>query len=381
MASIPLSAVKEKVECAGNCFLAEDIYAPHDLPFFENSAMDGYAGRMEDFFSGAELPILNVLSAGDPFPSELPPKTVAQIFTGAPIPKGADTVIRREDTQEFSDKINILIPPAKQGQNVRKKGEQIQKGSFLLKKGHRLTPASIGLMAGLGIAEILIYPKPIIGLIVTGDELIKAGTPWIEGKIYESHSAMLISALEQLGITQLISVFAKDTQAEIAHAIEQMIPKVDCLFLTGGVSMGDKDFVKPALIEVGAVIQFHKIKQKPGKPLLFAKHQNIPILAFPGNPASVLTGYYIYGLPLLQNLMGNPLPQTKWQKAPLKVNSDTKPGLMRFFRAVFQDQELTISGGQDSNSLVTYAHSNAIVKIPENVGLVNAGEIVSYILI
>ena len=263
---------KRSTEASAGYVLAGDILSPMPLPSFRQSSMDGYAIIHSDVTGkGISLKIADEAKAGLTITQTLTVGNAIRIFTGAPVPDGATAVIMQENTVVENGHVVINEYPVAEGKNVRNIGQQVEKGGIGLVKGTFLTPGSVGFLLGMNVPEVEVYRKPKIGLLVTGDELLKQDEPLSHGKIYESNSAMLISALSQEGISGVDVLYAKDNLESTKAALAELAVKNDIVLATGGVSVGDYDFVGKALSGIQAETVFYKVRQKPGKPLLFAK--------------------------------------------------------------------------------------------------------------
>ncbi|MDB9989800.1 molybdopterin molybdotransferase MoeA, partial [Flavobacteriaceae bacterium] len=281
--------------------LAEDVSSPINMPPFRQSAMDGYALNIHN---GSSYKIIDEVKAGDGHHPILKIGEAVRIFTGSAVPNTANTVVIQEKVTADKNQLQ-LNNPVKLKENIRSKGAQIKEGDIALKKGTKLTPAAIGFLLTLGIIEVTVFKKPKIGLVITGNELIKAGQPLSYGKIYESNSGMLYTGLLGLGYTDVTQYKVKDDYNSTVMILDKVISENDMILITGGISVGDYDFVGKALLELGTEQVFYRVKQKPGKPLFFGKIKNKPIFALPGNPASALSNFYVYVHPALEKLSGN----------------------------------------------------------------------------
>ncbi|GAA3509647.1 hypothetical protein GCM10022393_22930 [Aquimarina addita] len=362
---------------AHELILSEDIFSPIDMPPFRQSAMDGYALCMN---SGNSYEIIEEIQAGTDKNPKLLPGQGARIFTGARVPDAADTIVIQEKVTRIENNITIL-DTISANQNIRPTSEQIQKGQVALTEGTKLTPAAIGFIAGLGIDKVAVYTPPKIAVITTGNELLKPGTKLTDGKVYESNSIQLDAALQQLQIKEITHYKVQDEYQSTKNIINQAIQNHDIVLISGGISVGDYDFVQQALSELGTEQLFYKIKQKPGKPLFFGKNKKTFIFALPGNPASSLTCFYIYVLPFVLKTMGarsNGLRRT----TKLLTTTFTKKGdRAQFLKANVSDDAVTILEGQSSSMLYTYAIANALVYVPENKNTISPGEKVETILL
>ncbi|MFT6867291.1 MAG: molybdopterin molybdotransferase [Cyclobacteriaceae bacterium] len=336
--------------------LAGDITSPLDLPSFDNSAMDGYAvcGYDETFTLKGEI------AAGSTTENELSEGEAMRIFTGGKVPKNATAVIMQEKTKTQGKLLNISDEVVK-GKNIRLTGEEIKKGHKVFESGQHVTPATIGILNSLGFQEIDVFEKPRISMITTGNELINPGTPLEEGQIYESNGPTMIAALNQFGFECQAHTQIKDDFDAIKWTIGEQLDQSDLLLISGGISVGDYDFVKQALIENGVAECFYKVDQKPGKPLFFGRRNNAFVFGLPGNPASGLTCFYIYVLPLLQQLAGAKKVGLNQIKLPIAHDFIIKSDRPTFYKALIEDGKVSLLDGQSSSMLHSLALGNAIV--------------------
>ena len=371
-----LPKVKIPLRDSYGSFLAEEQVAPISSPSFRQSAMDGYAFRSGEIY---ELEVIGECKAGDALEFDLQDNQAVRIFTGARVPDQADTVIMQEHVEVNGSKISIHKMPEKTT-NARAIGEQLQAGEQLLPAGTKITESIIGFMAGFGISEVLVFNKPKITLIVTGNELQEAGSPLKPGCIYESNAIMLESALKSRGFdsVQILKV-ADDfeaTKKSVALGLE-----ADVLLLSGGISVGDYDFVNEALQANDVQEIFYKVNQKPGKPLWFGKKGDKLVFALPGNPASSLTCFLIYALSALKIMSGNPDIDLNFLTGVLKHRTFNKFGKTLFILGTEKNGEVEIYPKQASSMLISYALGNALVLIPEDLEVLEAGESVQYLAV
>ena len=353
--------------------LAEDVSSPINMPPFRQSAMDGYALNIHN---GSSYKIIDEVKAGDGHHPILKIGDAVRIFTGSAVPNTANTVVIQEKVTADKNQLQ-LNNPVKLKENIRSKGEQIKEGDIALKKGTKLTPAAIGFLLTLGIIEVTVFKKPKIGLVITGNELIKAGQPLSYGKIYESNSGMLYTGLLGLGYTDVTQYKVKDDYNSTVMILDKVISENDMILITGGISVGDYDFVGKALLELGTEQVFYRVKQKPGKPLFFGKIKNKPIFALPGNPASALSNFYVYVHPALEKLSGNLNFSINKGKAFLSDEYLKKGDRAQFLKAYHKNGEVSILEGQSSAMLHTFAIANAIVYIPGEVSKYSKGDLIT----
>jgi len=370
-----LDTTTVNLENAFGYFLAEDLTAPINLPCFRQSAMDGYAFIHTD---KTELKVVGQIQAGDTKIPDLKKGEAIRIFTGAPVPDAADTVVIQEHTKRNGDQLIIDKLPNKEA-NVRPIGEQITAGTYVLKKGHQINEASLGFLAGLGFTDITVYQKLSVTILTTGNELQQPGTPLKPNHIYESNSIMLKNALSRIGITEVQISKVEDTLEATQEAVKKALQESDVLLVSGGISVGDYDFVQEALLSNGVKEHFYKVNQKPGKPLWFGTTKSKSVFGLPGNPASSLTAFYVYVLPHLHSRMGSLHPFLNERKAELTEDISNKTGKTLFLKAGVSDTKITPYTGQASSMLNTYALSNALLVVPEIETALKAGDVVNYI--
>ena len=341
-----------------------DVFAPINVPSFDNAAMDGYAFRFEDFLNELNLQIINEIQAGTDALLPLKKGEAARIFTGAPIPENGDTVIPQEDVLvengmlKFQKKVN-------KNANVRQKGTQTQKGTLILKKNTKITAEYIGFLATFGIAELEVFAPPKIGIITTGKELVKAGNSLENYQIYDSNSVFLTAAFEEIGLKLSFSIWVDDNKNELKNAIQENVEKVDVLIFTGGISVGDYDFLKPVLDDLDVQESFYRVKQKPGKPLFFGTLNNTEIFALPGNPSAVVMCFHVYLKPFIKEKMGIE-SFTKKEFGILMNEYIKKSGLTHFVKAFVENNKVEILNNQLSYQMDAYTKANAFAILTEN---------------
>lgn len=370
----PLTPVTVPINRAYGRILASDIIATHDFPGFLQSNMDGYAFSYEENINRYKL--VGEVAAGDHPAFSLEKGTAIRIFTGAPLPIGADTVLIQEKATIQDDVLQILDPAIHRGANTRAIGSIIKKGSIALRKGIRLRPSEVGFLAGIGIATIEVYPAPRIGILTTGNELQMPGTVLQPGQVYESNSFALEAALQELSITALNFVSVKDDLAAITYQLNRALAENDLILLTGGVSVGDHDYTLRAFEKAGVNVLFHKVKQKPGKPLLLGHKEDKLVFGLPGNPASVLTCFYEYVLHALSLLTLLPLT-LKERTAILSGDFKKTAGLTHFVKAFFDGEKATLLPGQESFKTGSFTEANCFVVIPEQIEYISEGSAVT----
>ncbi len=368
-----LAEVLIPLDEAAGLILANEIHAPCDIPAYTQSSMDGYAIRFEDWKHKEKLKISGAIPAGTAEQPRLSPGEAMRIFTGAALPKGADTIVIQEKVNKEKGMLEIQDGKLYQGANVRPKGSEIQKGSLALHAGTRLSPAAIGFLAAMGISEVAVYPLPFISIIVTGNELQQPGNPLGFGQVYDTNSFSLVAALRQLHVNRYKIYRSRDTLEELTKILSEALERSDLVMLTGGVSVGDYDYVLRAAGQCGVTQIFHKVKQKPGKPIFFGKKERQLVFGLPGNPASVLTCYYEYVLAALEIMTGQKLvPEIAIAKL---ATAYRKPaGIAHFLKGVYDGKTVILPEGQESYKMNSFARADCLVHIPETVTEVAAND-------
>jgi len=392
------------LSCLGQV-LAEDIYSDINIPPQDNSAMDGYAVQSRDTRGASQqaprfLHVIDTVAAGSISRRKLKSGTAIRIMTGAPIPKGADSVVRFEDTDEarhkesgqrFPTEIGILCE-AKAGLNIRRAGEDIARGAMVLSQGTVIKPPQVGVLASLGRSQAMVIRRPVVAILATGDELVDINQPLSAGKIYSSSSYSVAAlALHYGGIPRILGI-ALDSEDSIVAGLRQGL-NADMLITIGGVSMGDYDIVKDVLAKEGE-ITFWTVRMKPGKPLAFGTirgvskagmPRNIPHLGLPGNPVSSMITFELFARPAILKMMGKkkltkPIIEAVTEDSV--VNSD---GRRIFARAVVEKRGgqyfARLTGPQGSGILTSMSLANGLVIIPEDKARVEAGEVVQVMML
>ncbi|MFT5278898.1 MAG: molybdopterin molybdotransferase [Bacteroidia bacterium] len=360
--------------------LAEDVVAGIDMPPFPQSAMDGYAlggpfANQENRFSeDSTYKIIGEVAAGSAKQFELKERECVRIFTGAPVPESAFAVVQQEWVERNGDQMS-LTQEVKASMHIRPQGEQMKREDVALEKGTLLNAAAIGFLAMIGVTEVEVFNKPKVAVLVTGNELVKPGTPLEYGQIYESNSAMLVAALKNEGI-DAECVAVPDDFEQTKTAITQAMTNCDLLIMSGGISVGDHDHVGKALIDLGTEQLFYKVKQKPGKPLFFGKKGEKLVFALPGNPGASLSCYYEYVQPAIRRMQHHPKPEQTVLRLPLATDFINKGGRSQFLKAKIIDSKVELLGGQSSAMLSTFAVADALVYIPSEIPQLGVGEIV-----
>lgn len=357
--------------------LAKDIYSPINVPSFDNSAMDGYV--MEFDGKRNEWKLREVIQAGDTSQQNVEKGTAARIFTGAKMPQGANTVIPQEliEKDDSAGKIIYAQDKIKTGSNVRLKGSQCQEGELIITKGTKITPGVIGLLASVGIAEVEVYATPTVGYIITGDELREIGNELQEGEIYNSNGPMLTALLKKAGIREILNYKASDNKEKLQQIINEALENRNVVVLSGGISVGDYDFVKECLENAGVRELFYKIRQRPGKPMYVGKKGGKLVFALPGNPASVLSCFNMYVKPYLQYMQGHKNVWKPDEILPLTTEQKKKTGFTFFLKGRREAGKLTVLGGQQSFNLQAFSTANCLVELEEEKALLKKGSSVN----
>lgn len=361
--------------------LYDDLLSPIDVPNYRNSAMDGYAIAFADLKAPGEtsFKVIGTAFAGQPFTGRIASGEAVRIMTGAVVPEGADTVIMQEQVVRDGDDARIAAAH-RQGDNVRGIGEDIARNSVVLQKGRRLRPADLGLLASLGLAEVRVRRKLRVAFFSTGDELRSLGQPLGEGQIYDSNRYTLHGMLSRLGVEIVDMGVIPDRREEVAEAFQSASAVADVLITSGGVSVGEADFVKETLNTLGQV-NFWKISMKPGKPLAFGKVNQAIFFGLPGNPVSAMATFYQLVQPALHQLMGEGCTLPLTLKVPCSTRLKKSPGRQDFQRGILErndmgDLTVRTTGHQGSHILSSMSHANCFIILPAEWGNVEAGTLV-----
>jgi molybdopterin molybdotransferase len=370
------------VDAAGRV-LAEDLVAPSQLPPFDYSAMDGYALSTSDVEGNGPwaLPVIGESSAGRPA-GPLARLSACRIFTGAPIPPGADAVVMQEKVQRDGESIR-LSEPVKPGQHIRRAGEDLERGAVAIGGGTRLLPGGVALAAMLGVSELEVARRPRVTILCTGDELRAPGDAVGPASIPESNSAALASLARHASAVVRIAPIARDEPAATQRAIERALEGTDVLLTVGGVSVGDHDVVRPALERAGVTLDFWRVAIKPGKPLAVGRSASAYVLGLPGNPASALVTFAVFGMPLLRALQGDARPLPFPLPVALAAERKRSPDRMELVRASLETEGRALTArvheNQASGAATSLAHSDGLLFIPPGEGTVAKGEALEFV--
>ncbi len=354
------------------------VTSPIDVPGFDNSAMDGYAVRLKDIALGTALPVAGKAFAGMPYAGEWPEGTCIRIMTGAPVPPGTDAVVMQEETTvtETGVRFNEEV---RNGQNVRLRGEDIRQGASVLPAGKKLTASELPLIASLGIADVAVLRKVRAAVFSTGDELQLPGTPLGEGQIYDTNRLAVHIMLEQLGCEVIDLGIIRDDPEALRAAFIEADSQADVVISSGGVSVGEADYTKQLLEELGEV-GFWKLAIKPGKPFAFGRLKNSWFCGLPGNPVSAALTFYQLVQPLLAKLsgqQGNALPPR--QRARTVGRLKKSPGRLDFQRGIMrtgEDGQLEVlsTGHQGSHIFSSFSQANCFIVLERERSNVDAGD-------
>ena len=363
--------------------LASDIHSTINVPGFDNSAMDGYTIALKDSQVAQEnlsFDVVDRIAAGSTG-NDLKIGNAARIFTGAPIPNGANTVVMQEECTLSEDKSQITVKRAiNLNENIRPTGNDILKDNVILSSGRQIKPQDISLAASVGVGELVVFKKIKVGVFFTGDELVEPGNLLTPGKIYNSNRYALVALLKQVGCDVINLGNIEDKLDATCEALEALESQCDLIMTTGGVSVGEEDHVKPAVEKLGE-LNLWKIRMKPGKPLAYGKVKQTPFIGLPGNPVSSFVTFCIFSLPFIKKMQGNSNYESKILK--VKTNFDCKRAKPRREYArvrIDHSTETPLANlfpkqGSDVMSSVVWA--DGIVEIPENTTF-ETGTILSY---
>ena len=357
---------------AADRVLAEPVVSLVDLPRFDNSAMDGYAVRTADLVAArteqpVSLRVIGEVAAGAVFADKVAAGTCVRLFTGSPLPEGANAVVMQEDTRldPLQPGTVWFLAAVRPWENVRLRGEDAKRGARLAEAGDRLTFGQIGLLAAAGLLELKVSRQPRVALLATGSELAESGGPLQPGQIYESNRAMLAALLKRAGARPDIFPLVPDTMEATRSALERALARCDAAITTGGVSVGEFDFVRAALEQMGGELNFWKVSIKPGKPFAFGRVGRKFLFGLPGNPVSALVTFLLLARPALKRMQGT-------SEAGLSQGPGTLTGSLtnssdrRHFMRVVQDHAGRVRsvGAQASHLLSSIANANGLVDVP-----------------
>ena len=357
-----------------DCVSAQDIASPIDLPQWNNSGVDGYAVRSSDVASANEndpihLRVAATVPAGTASDVRLEPQTCARIFTGAPIPEGADAVVMQEDTRPHHEGYIAVEESVEPGENIRSTGDDVSKGEIVLRSGRVLGPAQLGMAAAVGLAQLTVYPRPRVGVLVTGAEIVEPGRSLRPGQIYDSNSYSLCALVKQAGCDLVDLGIADDTREDLQEKIDYGLSECDAVITVGGVSVGEYDLVKDVLADLGCEQKFWRITMRPGKPFVFGTLGDKLVFGLPGNPVSAAVTFLILVRPALLKIRGLSeidLPTVVAETAGDFVNRGDR---VHYMRANLQrDGEKWLAKpmpSQGSHIISSLANANCLVEVAE----------------
>lgn len=346
--------------------LAKAVLAPADLPSFRQSSMDGYALCFKAGASSYE--VIGEVAAGSSEHYSLSPGQAVRIFTGARVPEDCDRVIMQEQVSRTATSIQ-LNADTREGQNVRAIGSQIRKDEIVLEAQTSLTPASIGLLASLGIATVSVIQRPRVAIVVTGNELVPLGETKNEVQVYESNSLALQAALEGLGLEVAKVLYASDDPDQTVARLAEALQEADLVLISGGISVGDYDYVADALKAIEVESIFYTVRQKPGKPLFFGKKGEKAVFALPGNPASTLSCFYVYVKRYLERVQGI---EVKDLELILEAPIENRFGRALFVKAKRTGGSVTPIDEFNSATLMSFAKADALIYVPAETSRIEA---------
>ena len=361
--------------------ISEDIFASRNIPPLDNSGMDGYAVRHEDIQKASSnrpvrLEVIGDLPAGFIAKKTVKESQAMRIMTGAPIPKGADTVVPVEDTKR-GDGFVLILKAISPGEYIRRAGEDVKKGDRVITQGDLIRPAEIGMLASLGHAFISVYQKPQVAILCTGEELVDVDGKLGKGKIISSNSYTLAAQVKDCSAIPIQLGIAKDRKEEIKEKLLQGL-RADVLISSAGVSVGDYDFVKDVLKDLGVKMIFWQVAMKPGKPLAFGIFNERPVFGLPGNPVSSMVSFEQFVRPSLLKMMGCHQVFRPVVEAIIREDIHKEPGRRHFVRAFVSYEDsgyyVTTTGPQGSGILRSMVRANGLIIIPEDRKIVRAGE-------
>ncbi len=353
--------------------LAQDIISQINVPSFHNSAMDGYCFGHEN--DRNRYKIGGQIQAGDTHLDPVHPGFCSRIYTGAMIPDGADTVVQQELVTIEGDEIVFDSSKIIKGANVRLEGSQNLFGDVLASRGTKITPSLVGLLASIGVSEVEVIALPNVSIVITGNELVEVGEPLQKGQIYNSNEFALKALFSCIGIMEVQVFKAEDSLESVTKAIKMAKLNSDFVVVTGGISVGDFDFVRQAMLDIGANELFYKIKQKPGKPLWVGKITNQWFFALPGNPAAVVTCFNQYLKPVILSVAGHSNAFLPIAGLPLQNSFKKKSGLTHFLKGQFTVDGVRILDAQESFNMKSFNQANCIVEVAAELEDISTGTI------
>jgi molybdopterin molybdotransferase len=368
-------------ECLGR-ISSESVLSPMDVPGHTNSAMDGFAVPSASLPKQGinEFEEIGVAYAGFPFDQVCGDNQCVRIMTGALIPEGTDTVIMQEQAEQLENGRIRIAMGHRAGENTRSAGEDIERGALVLQQGSRINPAHLGVLASLGIGSLKVWRKPIVAFFSTGDELVSIGKPLKKGQIYDSNRYTLYGMLAQLPVEILDLGVIEDHPEKIRQALAEAAAVADLVISTGGVSVGEADYIKSVLEDIGQ-IEFWKIAIKPGRPLTFGTIDGNLFMGLPGNPVAVMVTFDQFVVPAIAKLSGATASGPKLFKAVSQNKLRKKPGRFEIQRGIAsldanKNWQVSRAGQQGSGILTSMSRANCFIVLSEDIGGVAVGDLV-----
>jgi len=357
---------------------AENVVAAENLPSFDNSAMDGFAVRLADL--SLVVPVVGVVHAGEVAPAHLALGTTVRIMTGAPVPNGSELVIPFEDVHEVNATIRLRDgKKLRVGQHIRRAAEDVRVGDIIIPAGKLLGVAEICMLAAQGRRSILVFRRPRVAILATGDELVEPGQPLVPGKIYNSNSLALAAAVKEAGAIPVLLGIARDDRDSLSAKLTEAL-RADVVLTAAGVSVGDRDLVRPLLDELGVQMKVWKVNMKPGKAVAFGVLNGKCVLALPGNPVSALVVFEVFVRPALLKMMGQQRILKRTVTAVLQEKIRKMPGRLVFSRVRLERSGDVLkawsAGNQDTGALGTMLYTDGLAILREQSESVNAGDVI-----
>jgi molybdopterin molybdotransferase len=377
----PLGCEKFPILSSLNCVIGEDIVSGRAIPPLANSAMDGYAVISADTaFAGkgkpAVLDVLEDVPAGRVATQPIRKGQAIRIMTGAPLPEGADSVVRVEDTEAEQGRVKIFVAAAP-GLDIREAGEDVKEGELVISKGTVLRAAEIGMLAALGRSNVAVHRRPVVAIISTGDELVDIDEVPGPGRIVNSNGYSLAALVLEAGGIPLQVGIARDNREDLLAKF-QTAAQADIVVSSGGVSVGDYDLVKDIMAEIGSRIQFWRVAMRPGRPLAFGRMEGKPLFGLPGNPVSSMVSFEQFIRPAILKMRGYRSIFRRALRAEIKEGYKKKQGLKYFLRARVElrgrKYVAALTGEQGSGILKSMVLANGLIVLPENVASVKPGD-------
>ncbi len=371
--AVSVATEKRSVWECSNRIASQELYASVPLPSFDNSTVDGYAVRAQDVVAGRQLDLVGEQPAGIAVGLRIGQNQTVRIFTGAPIPSGADAVLMQEEVEQVKDAISVH-DSVLAGENIRRRAEDLCEGQKFLSQGDVLNAARLAMLASQGIAEMNVYKRPSVAVIATGSELRLPGSVLSHGEIFESNRLLLSELVTGSGADPLVQPIVPDDEEAHLTALRKA-KGCDAIVIVGGVSVGKKDLVKPALEKVGARIDLWRVAIKPGKPFLFGQWDGTLLFGLPGNPVSAFVTFLIFVRPALWKMGGRSewaLPKVRVKLNEVLVNRGDRP---HYMRGNCQQELFHVAGLQQSHALFSLSRCNALCRVPAQTILSQGAEV------